>query len=58
MVYCQHNDTSYGIEITIYDKFEESLLFHSLDFELEMTQPWGEIDFDIETIHRRLSAIQ
>jgi hypothetical protein len=35
-------------EITIYDKNREFLLFHSLDFELEMNQPWGEIDFDIE----------
>jgi hypothetical protein len=35
-------------EVTIYDRLEEILLFHSLDFELEMTEPWGEIDFDIE----------
>jgi len=27
---------------------EEFLFFHSLDFELEMTQPWGQIDFDLE----------
>jgi hypothetical protein len=36
------------IELTIYDKMEEFLFFQSLDFELEMTQPWGQIDFDLE----------
>ena len=35
-------------EPTIYDKLHESLLFHLLDFELEMTQPWGQIDFDVQ----------
>jgi hypothetical protein len=35
-------------EITIYDKFRQTLLFHSLDLELEMTQPWGQLDFDFE----------
>ena len=35
-------------EITIYDKFRDVLFSHSIDFELEMTQPWGEIDIDIE----------
>jgi len=31
---------------TLYDKWEETLLFHSLDTRLEMKQPWGEIYLD------------
>jgi hypothetical protein len=35
-------------ELTIYDKLRDFLLFHSLDFELRMTQPWGQINLDLE----------
>ncbi len=35
-------------EATLFDKIEENLLFHSFTLELEMTQPWGEIDLELE----------
>jgi hypothetical protein len=35
-------------EITLFDKIADNLFYHSAEFELEMIQPWGEIDFEIE----------
>jgi len=35
-------------EETLFDKIKENLMFHSLMLELEMTQPWGEIDLEFE----------
>jgi hypothetical protein len=36
-------------EITLFDKTHQNLWFHSLAGELEMTQPWGNLDFEVET---------
>lgn len=35
-------------EVTIFDKTKETLLRHGLDIEFSQTQPWGDIEFDIE----------
>ncbi len=35
-------------ELTVFDKLEESLLRHGLDIEYEITQPWGDIEFNVE----------
>jgi hypothetical protein len=35
-------------QITLFDKFADNLFYHALDLELEMTQPWGKIDFEVE----------
>jgi len=35
-------------EVTIYNKFRQSLWFHALITEVQMAQPWGEIDFKVE----------
>lgn len=35
-------------EITVFDKTQETLLRHGLDIEFSQTQPWGDIEFDIE----------
>jgi len=35
-------------EITLYDKLRESLWFQALELDLQMTQPWGEIDFEVK----------
>jgi hypothetical protein len=36
-------------EVTLFDKIEQDLWFHSLAGELEMTQPWGNLDFEVES---------
>ena len=35
-------------EITVFDQLEEALARHGLDIEYEVTQPWGDIEFNIE----------
>ncbi len=35
------------VEITIYDKLEESLLVHQLEVSYEMKQPWGSANMEI-----------
>ncbi|MFT6808592.1 MAG: hypothetical protein ACJA01_001818 [Saprospiraceae bacterium] len=35
-------------QATVFDKLEESLLRHGLDVEYEVTQPWGDIEFNVE----------
>jgi hypothetical protein len=35
-------------QITLFDKFADNLFYHALELELEMTQPWGKIDFEVE----------
>jgi hypothetical protein len=35
-------------QITLFEKFADHLFYHALDLELEMTQPWGEIDIEVE----------
>ena len=36
------------IEITLFNKLSENLLYHSLDLNLDMIQPWGRLDFRID----------
>jgi hypothetical protein len=35
-------------QLTIYNKFRQSLWFQSLILEMQMAQPWGEIDLEVE----------
>lgn len=35
-------------EITLYDKLRETLFFQALELDLQMSQPWGEIDFEVK----------
>jgi hypothetical protein len=36
------------LEVTLFDKISDNLLNHAMYMELEMTQPWGNIDFEFE----------
>ncbi len=36
------------MQLTVYSKFRQNLLFQALDMELELSQPWGEIDLEVE----------
>ena len=38
-------------EITIFDQTEETLLRHSIQAQLDLQQPWGELGFDAELSH-------
>jgi len=35
-------------EITVFEKLQESLVRQGLDIEYEVTQPWGDIEFNVE----------
>ena len=35
-------------QITLFDKIADNLIYHALDLELELNQPWGKVDFEIE----------
>jgi hypothetical protein len=35
-------------EITLYDKLREQLWFQAVELDLQMTQPWGEVDFEVK----------
>ncbi|MCK5347599.1 MAG: hypothetical protein KAR20_29520, partial [Candidatus Heimdallarchaeota archaeon] len=35
-------------EITLFDKISDNLYYHSAEIELEMIQPWGKVDFEVE----------
>jgi hypothetical protein len=39
------------IEETLFDKTTDHLWYHSLAVELDMTQPWGNVDIEIEALH-------
>jgi hypothetical protein len=35
-------------EITLFDKLADNLYYHALEVKLEMTQPWGKLEFDVD----------
>jgi len=35
-------------QVTLFDKIADNLFYHALELELEMIQPWGKVDFEVD----------
>ena len=36
------------LQVTLYDRISDNLLYHAMELEWEMIQPWGKLDFEID----------
>ena len=35
-------------QVTLFDKISDNLIYHALELELDMIQPWGKVDIEVD----------